>query len=477
MSGTAVLLAGGWELLVFPHPEGMADHRHAGPLAHGGLVWARRMPRAMMELCGQRCWGSALRWRLWGAGPEGSKMAVSHYVTTGGGRPAPQHEDQVVGGQWLPFPGEDWLICKMAAREQERLLLTLWRVAAGGDEKGHEPSILLRLNHSRDSREQPHHLHFLGDGHGVGGAAMRRRGGGKVPARAARGRRRAAGPAQRAPWPWAGGARPSAGPTLPRGLSSSPAPFIYMLFIYLFRPRKEFEVRGGRRRGGAERGGGGGETGREREKEKEEAALRTAPGLSLPEGAGASRPGARGRGGWRRARRRRSGGGAGPAAAAGETRLSALCARAAAGYASPAACLSASPRLWFCAQPAPKPVILQNTVYSTERASGRGGEREGDGAERSPVPQPSMASGDLYEVAGAAGRGGAGRGAAEGSAGSRSRSPRSSEERRKSPREGLGWGERAGVCAGGGREGWSCSLPSLCLSFSFSLSTFHRARS
>lgn len=52
-------------------------------------------------------------------------MAVSHYVTTGGGRPAPQHEDQVVGGQWLPFPGEDWLICKMAAREQERLLLTL----------------------------------------------------------------------------------------------------------------------------------------------------------------------------------------------------------------------------------------------------------------------------------------------------------------------------------------------------------------
>lgn len=268
MSGTAVLLAGGWELLVFPHPEGMADHRHAGPLAHGGLVWARRMPRAMMELCGQHCWGSALRWRLWGAGPEGSKMAVSHYVTTGGGRPAPQHEDQVVGGQWLPFPGEDWLICKMAAREQERLLLTLWRVAAGGDEKGHKPSILLRLNHSRDSREQPHHLHFLGDGHGVGGAAMRRRGGGKVPARAARGRRRAAGPAQRAPWPWAGGARPSAGPTLPRGLSSSPAPFIYMLFIYLFRPRKEFEVRGGRRRGGAVRGGGVGDWKRERERKR-----------------------------------------------------------------------------------------------------------------------------------------------------------------------------------------------------------------
>lgn len=70
-----------------------------------------------------------------------------------------------------------------------------------------------------------------------------------------------------------------------------------------------------------------------------------------------------------------------------------------------------------------------------------------------------MASGDLYEVAGAAGRGGAGRGAAEGSAGSRSRSPRSSEERRKSPREGLGWGERAGVCAGGGQGGMELLPP------------------
>lgn len=304
MSGTAVLLAGGWELLVFPHPEGMADHRHAGPLAHGGLVWAKRMPRAMMELCGQRCWGSALRWRLWGAGPEGSKMAVSHYVTTGGGRPAPQHEDQVVGGQWLPFPGEDWLICKMAAREQERLLLTLWRVAAGGDEKGHEPSILLRLNHSRDSREQPHHLHFLGDGHGVGGAAMRRRGGGKVPARAARGRRRAAGPAQRAPWPWAGGARPSAGPTLPRGLSSSPRPF-YLYVIYLFISAEE-RVWSARREteGGGCAGRGGRLEERERKKKRRPPSVRPrdfpcrrAQGRAVPVPAGEEGGGGRGGGG------------------------------------------------------------------------------------------------------------------------------------------------------------------------------------
>lgn len=47
-------------------------------------------------------------------------------------RPVPPREDQVAGGQWLPFPGEGWLICKMAARERERPLLA-WRwVGASG---------------------------------------------------------------------------------------------------------------------------------------------------------------------------------------------------------------------------------------------------------------------------------------------------------------------------------------------------------
>lgn len=130
-----------------------------------------------------------------------------------------------------------------------------------------------------------------------------------------------------------------------RAASPRPPPLLFICYLFIYFGRgKSLKCEEGD--GGGELcGEGGWETGREREKEKEEAALRTAPGLSLPEGAGASRPGARGRGGWRRARRRRSGGGAGPAAAAGETRLSALCARAAAGYASPAACLSASPRL------------------------------------------------------------------------------------------------------------------------------------
>lgn len=55
MAVAAVQLARGWELLVFPHPEGVVDHLHAGPLAHEDLVWARRMPRAMTELRGQLC--------------------------------------------------------------------------------------------------------------------------------------------------------------------------------------------------------------------------------------------------------------------------------------------------------------------------------------------------------------------------------------------------------------------------------------
>lgn len=77
MAGAAAQLVRGWEFLVFPHPEGMVDHLHAGPLAHRGLVWTRRMPRATMEPRGQLCWGSAMGWRLWGANPEGSKMAAA----------------------------------------------------------------------------------------------------------------------------------------------------------------------------------------------------------------------------------------------------------------------------------------------------------------------------------------------------------------------------------------------------------------
>lgn len=196
-------------------------------------------------------------------------------------------------------------------------------------------------------------------------------------------------------------------PSPPRGRSFPPFSKKFIFFIYLFWPRKEFEAL-------PARGGWG---------EEEEAALRAAPGLSLPKGAGGPVPvpvppgggeGGGGRGeverGGRRPRRR--GGDAAPGAVRPsccwlrQPRRLPLC------LSSPLILRTASPKACHSA----KHSLLNR---ESEWGSGRGGERET--ARRSPVPQPSMASGDLYEVAGAAGRegggGGAGRGAAEGSGG------------------------------------------------------------
>ncbi|KAM6253026.1 chromodomain Y-like protein 2 isoform 2-T2 [Porphyrio hochstetteri] len=141
-------------------------------------------------------------------------------------------EDQGLKGWWLPFPGEDGLICKMAARERERPLLAWQRVGASGGERW--PQNLPPFPgccSSGGTRKGSHHLHFLGDGHGVGGAAMRRRGAGRWPA----------GP------PEAGGGEPAPRPSLPavtlggrRGPArraaapSSPLFLILFVFIYLF---------------------------------------------------------------------------------------------------------------------------------------------------------------------------------------------------------------------------------------------------
>lgn len=116
----------------------------------------------------------------------------------------------------------------------------------------------------------------------------------------------------------------------------------------------------------------------------------------------------------------------------------------------------------------PRSLSFCKTQFTQQREGGAGEvERRGDGAEE-PGPAPQHGFGGPLRGSGGP-RGGRAAGGRRG--GQRLGAPSVPEERRKSPREGLGWGEKGWrVWRGGGGEGWSgCPPFPLPLSLSLSL--------